>query len=564
MICGTHLEDLKKSGLNETTVLAAELYCADRDEVKKILGFDAGSGGLVIPYPRLDGHPPFSRIKPDIPPIIDSKPAKYLSPKGARNHLYIPQSLPIEALANYRARLIITEGEKKALKAVQEDIPCVALLGVWSWKDKEGVIKDLDRIFLKNRHVFLAFDSDAAVNSDVQEAERALARELRKRGATVEAIRIPPGPNGAKQGLDDFLATHSVETFWTLPVEPVSEVQEKTILTLDQFMARPLPAIPSLIGEGVITAASLNSLVGRAKLGKTWFTIQLALSISGIAKFFVCEKLPVHQCGRVLYVNAEVAEAMFQKRLGWILAEAKRKGLNTDAPLKNFFPITVRGDLRLDRKAGEKELVKMIEKVKPMLIVLDPIGPLHYWDENKQQDMGKLLNFLLSIVNYFNTAMIVVHHMGKSTENREEIHYGRGSSVFGDRVDSNLNLMPYGEQGTATRLKLSFTLRNGPPLDPLIVKRNEGEFLYSAVGQTDDTVEWLEDLLRNEKRIEREAAWERYKASGRTSEKAFRKALSILEAQDKLKRDPEGFPAKTILRWLDPSVRPTFRGGGHD
>jgi len=246
---------------------------------------------------------------------------------------------------------------------------------------------------------------------------------------------------------------------------------------------------------------------------------------------------------------AEVAEFMFQKRLGLILAEAKAKGMNTDLARKNFYPVTVRGSMRLDRKDGQQQLIKLIEKVKPMLIVIDPIGALHYLDENKQVDMGKLLNFLLSVVSYFNAALDAVHHMGKSTENREEIHYGRGSSVWGDRVDSNLNLMPYGEQGAATRLKLSFTLRNGPSLDPLVVRRNEGEFLYSAVGQTDDTIEWLEDLLSSEGRIEREAAWERYKASGRTGERAFKNALSVLESQRKMKRPSEGFPAKTILYW---------------
>jgi hypothetical protein len=182
-----------------------------------------------------------------------------------------------------------------------------------------------------------------------------------------------------------------------------------------------------------------------------------------------------------------------------------------------------------------------------MLIVIDPIGALHYADENKQQDMGKLLNFLLSVVQYFNSAIIIVHHMGKSTENREEIHYGRGSSVLGDRVDSNLNLMPYGEQGTASRLKLSFTLRNGPPLEPLIVRRDEGEFLYTAVGQTRDTTEWVLDLIAGEGSIEREAAWERYKASGRTGEKAFTKALHNLESEGKIKREREGYPCKTVL-----------------
>ncbi len=561
MICNLHSKDLTDSGLSQETITEAGLYCADREQVASILGWDIGCGGLVIPYQE-NGSGPFYRVKPDIPPILDGKPAKYLSPKKSANHLYIPPGVSYVRLNSKHDPLVIVEGEKKTLAGVQHDICCVALAGVWSWREKGDngkakVIDDFNRIFWKKRKVYIVFDSDSQVKADVKEAELALAKELRRRGAIVEAIRIPPGPNGEKVGLDDYLLNHSPEAFWSLPTDSLDEKQEKAVMSLAEFMVHPFPVIPSLIGDGVITAASLDSIVGRAKLGKTWLTTQAALCLSGMSSYFISEHLKVHQFGRVLYVNAEVAAFMFQRRLGLILAEAKNKGLNIDLPRKNFFPVTVRGSMRLDRKEGQNQLIKLCEQVKPMLIVVDPIGALHYTEENSQKDMGRLLNFLLSVVEYFNAAMIVVHHMGKSTENREEIHFGRGSSVWGDRVDSNLNLMPYGEQGTATRLKLSFTLRNGPPLDPLIVRRGEGEFLYSAVGQADDTAEWLEDLLASEGRIEREVAWDRYKASGRTGEKAFKKALRILESQGKMTRKGEGFPCKTYLVY---TVGTTFKG----
>lgn len=554
MICSHHLEDLQGSGLTDAEIKDAGLYCADSEGVEKILGFKVGPA-LVFPYPSLNGNPPFSRVKPDTPPIYNGKPAKYLSPKNSVNRLYIPASLSMMARQNVKVPIVITEGEKKAIAAAKHEIICIGVAGVTAWKDRNGVIKDFDYLYLKNRRVFICFDSDASVNPNVKAAELALAKELRRKGAVVEAIRIPPGEDGKKQGLDDYLLTHSVESFWSLPIDPLSEVDEKRVLSLDEFMNQPFPPIVSLVGDGVVTAASLVSIVGRAKLGKTWFTTQLGLSIAGLSRFFIAEKLQIMQPGRVLYINAEVAEAIFQKRLGLILSEAKAKGLNTAEARKNFFPVTVRGNLRIDQKEGEVKLMKLIDKVKPNLIVLDPIGPLHYTDENRQQDVGKLLNFLLSIVNYFNSALILVHHAGKSVENREEIHFGRGSSVWGDRVDSNLNLMPYGEQGTAARLKLSFTLRNGPPMEPLVVSRKEGEFLFHAVGQTDDVVEWAEDILKSEGSMERDALLDAYKASGRTGEKSFKRALDVLERAGKMVREREGFPAKTTLVYLDHTKR---------
>ncbi len=547
MICLTHTKDLKSSGLSEDTIKTSGCYCGGYDEINRILSMDLNCGGLVIPYPLLNGFPAYFRVKPDVPPLFDGKPAKYLSPKNCGNRLYVPKEV-IPVLKDTKIPLVITEGEKKALAAVQNDIKAIALPGVWCWKDKKGVISDFSYLSWKGRKIYIAFDSDAQSNPNVHEAEKALAKELTRRGAKVEIIRIPPGEGGKKQGLDDFLFTHSPETFWALPT--LSETTERPILSLDHFMARSFPPIVSLVGDGVVSAASLISIVGRAKLGKTWFSTQLGLSLAGMSGCFISEKLPIGQHGKILYINAEVSEAIFQKRIGLILAEAKEKGLDTKAALKNFFPVTVRGNLRLDRKPGEQELIKMVEKIKPMVIILDPIGPLHNRDENKQEDMGKLLNFLLSIVESSQAALLVVHHMGKSVEGRDEIHYGRGSSVWGDRVDSNLNLMPYGEQGPAPRLKLSFTLRNGPPLDPLIVSRAQGEFLYHAKPQTDDSVDWLKSLINSDGRgkIPKDEIWERYKESGRGSEYSFRKAIDILKSQGIIKSIREGNnPPKAFL-----------------
>lgn len=549
MICPAHMKDLESSGLSPSTIISSGCYCGDYQEVNRILSMDLESGGLVIPYPLLNGFPAYFRVKPDVSPLIDGKAAKYCAPRACGNRLYVPKEI-IPVLKDTKIPLVITEGEKKALAAVQNGIRAIALSGVWSWRDKDGVIPDLSYLAFKSRKVFVVFDSDTQTNPDVQKAETALVQELKRRGAKVEIIRLPPGENGRKQGLDDYLLTHSPEAFWALPT--IAETQERPILSLDQFMTKSFPPIVSLVGDGVVSASSLISIVGRAKLGKTWFATQLGLSLAGMSNYFISEKLPIGQHGRILYVNAEVAESIFQKRIGLILAEAKEKGLNIDLTRKNFYPVTVRGNLRLDRKPGEQELMKMVEKVKPMMIILDPIGPLHNRDENKQEDMGKLLNFLLSVVESSQAALLLIHHMGKSVEGRDEIHYGRGSSVWGDRVDSNLNLMSYGEQGSAIKLKLSFTLRNGPPLDPLIVSRAQGEFLYHAKFQTDDTVEWLLSFINQDGRdkIPKNEIWERYRESERGSEYSFRKAVDVLRFQDVIKPVREGCPPKAFFEVL--------------
>ncbi len=95
-----HLDDLRRSGLSDETIQALGFYSGTATEVKAILGFDAGPA-LVIPYACVGGGEPFCRVKPDKPPVIDGKPAKYLSARGAKVRAYIPPKT-CEALKNYR------------------------------------------------------------------------------------------------------------------------------------------------------------------------------------------------------------------------------------------------------------------------------------------------------------------------------------------------------------------------------------------------------------------------------------------------------------------------------
>jgi hypothetical protein len=83
-----HLDDLRKSGLSDETIKNLGFYSTTAGEVRTILGFDAGSG-LVIPYPGFDDSSPFLRVKPDVPLLIDGRPAKYLSARGAAVRAYI-------------------------------------------------------------------------------------------------------------------------------------------------------------------------------------------------------------------------------------------------------------------------------------------------------------------------------------------------------------------------------------------------------------------------------------------------------------------------------------------
>ena len=553
-----HLADLRASGLSDETITASGCYSGQEPTVRELLGFGAGPG-LVFPFAGTEDSRgvPFVQVKPDTPPAWMNGHAKYLTTKQGGCRLYIPPTIPPDRLKNPRIPLYLTEGAKKALRACQDGLFCVALAGVDAWKDKRSgesaPIPDLDKITWKDRTVSVVYDSDLATKPAVRFAEFRLGRELRERGAEVFAVRLPGGPNGEKVGLDDYLCTHSVEAFCALEPEPIHHPAKDLtapvfpVVSLGEFVTRELPQAPDLLGAGVISQNSLCSFIGRAKLGKTWVVTYLGLTVAGLDDIFLSTDLPVRQHGPVLFINAEVAEHIFQRRLRLMLAEAEQCGMKTADARRQFFPVTARGLLRLDRKVGEEAILKLAGRVKPILIVLDPIGPLHGWDENSADEMGRLLNIMLGFCAKTGAAVLFTHHAPKNTEGREEIHFGRGSSVFGDRVDSALSLMPSGEQGEGSRLKLGFILRNGPPREPLILFRGKDEFLYRAVTQGEDVKAWLQNLVQEEGTIALGAVRDRYKAEGFTTEYQLKKAREALEKAGVLHEEAHGFPKSMWL-----------------
>lgn len=153
-----HLSDLQKSGLSDETIDQAGIKSVSPGQINKRLGFNVPglTSAYEIPYPGCNG---FSRYRCF---YEDGKNGpKYLQRKETGNHLYIPFSLPRDILNDPTKRLYLTEGEKKALKACQEGLPCIALGGLWNWSNGEGgLIDDFNKIELRIREIIVVPDND--------------------------------------------------------------------------------------------------------------------------------------------------------------------------------------------------------------------------------------------------------------------------------------------------------------------------------------------------------------------------------------------------------------------
>ncbi len=168
---------------------------------------------LLVPICGPTGDAPqLHQIRPDTPHFKgDGKPApKYQTPKGARLCLDVPLAAR-EKLGDPATPLYITEGARKCDAAVSRGLCCIGVLGVWNWrgtntKGGAAALGDWENVALKNRRVYVAFDSDVSHKPEVAKALRRLAAFLTSRGASVRVIYLLDGPNGEKTGLDDFFA----------------------------------------------------------------------------------------------------------------------------------------------------------------------------------------------------------------------------------------------------------------------------------------------------------------------------------------------------------------------
>jgi hypothetical protein len=166
-------------------------------------GYQCGDGRLD-PQWTLAGVQVGHKLKRDVPRANGAgRVIKYEHPQAAPYHFDIhPDARPL--LADPATPLYFTEGTKKSDAAWCRGLPTVSICGVFMFLHKRLVVPDLDEIPLQGRLVRVVFDSDVTRKPAVAEALLRFCSLLARRGAKVDVVSLPEGPNGEKTGFDDY------------------------------------------------------------------------------------------------------------------------------------------------------------------------------------------------------------------------------------------------------------------------------------------------------------------------------------------------------------------------
>lgn len=179
--------------------------------------------------------------------------------------------------------------------------------------------------------------------------------------------------------------------------------------------------------------SSVGLIGGAPKCSKTWLGLDLALSVAtGTA---CLGRYAVPRPGPVLVYLAEDALAVVRERVEGM---ARHRGLELAGV--DIHVITA-PSLRLDREPHRNRLLETAKRLRPRLLLLDPLVRLHGVDENNAGEVAELLAYFRLLQRRLDLSVILVHHTRKNAAGGVAAGQGlRGSSDLHAFGDSNLYL----------------------------------------------------------------------------------------------------------------------------
>jgi hypothetical protein len=230
-------------------------------------------------------------------------------------------------------------------------------------------------------------------------------------------------------------------------------------------------------------ASSVGVIGGAPKCSKTWLGLDLALSVATGTPCL--GKYAVPEPGPVLVYLAEDALPLVRERIAGM---ARHRGL--DLRSIEIHVITA-PTLRLDLDEHRARLFETARRLRPRLLLLDPLVRLHGIDENNAGEVAELLGYIRSLQRRLGLSVVLVHHTRKNAAGGTAAGQGlRGSGDIHAFGDSNLYLRRAGQ-----RLMLLSEHRAAPASPPvyLELRASDAETTHlDVVGET--TVEQQRSL----------------------------------------------------------------------
>jgi hypothetical protein len=365
--------------------------------------------------------------------------------------------LPIYHTNKYPDKpIIINEGEKalRGCESIWDYDSCTWHGGVNSWEKA-----DWSPIF--GRDVWVFPDNDEAGIKCANE----IASMLKQNGCRVKVAQPPESFNEKDDLYDayergDFKDSKELEDYITNleVVRPKGALYFQTVNEIMEKMTEP-----DWLVDRCIERATVTSIFGAPKSGKSFIAIAMACSIASGKDFYGFDTKP----STVLYLAGEGHTAVARR----IKSYEQFYGRSLEkAPLL----ISNRGSRIGDDSefAMLQEVCRDIEREHGNvgMIIVDTLARNYGLNENSTEDMNKFIQRIDELKEEFQASMVIVHHTGHGSNGR-----ARGSSVLPAALDYEFKVeRDKNSDDKAMMVALKQTLvKDGTPIEDLYFQFKE-------------------------------------------------------------------------------------------
>jgi RecA-family ATPase len=245
------------------------------------------------------------------------------------------------------------------------------------------------------------------------------------------------------------------------------------LFTVEELMKVEFPPTDSMLGN-LLDRSGAMLISGPQKIGKSLFASQLALALGDKAPFITFP--PGAEYYRTLILQAEVGPKRMQERF------RKQSQAFGPAAQSHVCSASVFSSIKLDDKEGVAQMMLLVERFKPDVVIVDPLANFHCGDENVAQDIIRVTS-VLDNIRAMGPAVCLVHHHGKSSAERGNVgHKARGSTALAGWYDTHLSL-----ERADKSVRLRFEVRHDETPEDILLKLNPRTLTFET--QTDEAAQ---------------------------------------------------------------------------
>lgn len=223
-------------------------------------------------------------------------------------------------------------------------------------------------------------------------------------------------------------------------------------------LVRQYPALRPPVIEGLLREGETMNLIAASKVGKSWMTLGLALSIAAGRPWFHAFAT---EPGMVLIVDNELHPNTLAYRIPKVAAAM---GIPFEDVARRIHVRCLRGQLKDLRALGEE--LNAFAPGQYKVVILDAFYRflLKDTDENSNASMAELYNYVDSYADKLECAFVIVHHSSKGNQSLKSVtDVGAGAGAQSRATDTHLVLRPHEEPDVVV---LEAAVRSWPPLKP--------------------------------------------------------------------------------------------------